>query len=72
VALGALLFLAATAVFAWFAWEETAEAFSAMSGHGIFAAVLGLFFTIVVGGGLMALVFYSSRKGHDDDAGTGF
>lgn len=27
--------------------------------------VLGVFFTILVGGGLMALLFYSSRKGKD-------
>ena len=27
---------------------------------------LGVFFTLLVGGGLMALVFYSSREGFDD------
>jgi hypothetical protein len=27
---------------------------------------LGIFFTILVGGGLMALVFYSSRAGFDE------
>jgi hypothetical protein len=27
---------------------------------------LGVFFTILVGGGLMALVFYSSREGFDE------
>ena len=27
---------------------------------------LGIFFTVVVGGGLMALVFYSSRAGYDE------
>ena len=27
---------------------------------------LGIFFTLVVGGGLMALMFYSSREGFDE------
>ena len=27
---------------------------------------LGVFFTLLVGGGLMALVFYSSREGFDE------
>ncbi len=39
---------------------------AAMSGHGIFAMVLGLVFSLGLGGGLMALVFYSSRAGYDD------
>ena len=29
---------------------------------------LGIFFTVSVGGGLMALVFYSSRAGYDETA----
>lgn len=28
----------------------------------------GVFFSLLVGGGLMALLFYSSRKGYDDRA----
>jgi len=39
---------------------------SAMSMHGWIALGLGTFFSLVVGGGLMALVFYSARKGYDD------
>jgi hypothetical protein len=27
---------------------------------------LGIFFTVVVGGGLMILIFYSSRAGYDE------
>jgi hypothetical protein len=27
---------------------------------------LGIFFTVVVGGGLMGLIFYSSRAGYDE------
>lgn len=34
--------------------------------HGALALGLGILFTVLIGGGLMALVFYSARKGHDD------
>ena len=36
---------------------------------GYVAMTLGVFFSLIVGGGLMALVFYSSRHGYDDEAG---
>lgn len=39
---------------------------SAMSIHGWIALGLGTFFSLLVGGGLMSLVFYSARKGYDD------
>lgn len=39
---------------------------SAMSIHGWIALALGTLLSLAVGGGLMALVFYSSRKGFDD------
>ena len=39
-----------------------------MSGHGFLAMGLGMGFSILLGGGLMALVFYSNRKGHDETA----
>lgn len=42
-----------------------------MSGHGWFAMGLGIVFTLGLGGGLMALVFYSARHGYDDAAATG-
>ncbi len=32
------------------------------------AMVLGVLFSIVIGAGLMALVFYSSRRGYDERA----
>jgi hypothetical protein len=35
---------------------------------GISALVIGGLGTLIVGGGLMALVFYSSRRGYDDAA----
>lgn len=56
-------FLVASIAYAIHAWN-------AMSGVGISPAgwvfmSLGVIFTIVVGGGLMALLFYSSRKNYD-------
>jgi hypothetical protein len=39
-----------------------------VSKHGWIAMGLGAFFSIVIGCGLMALMFYSSRSGHDDAA----
>jgi hypothetical protein len=39
---------------------------SAMSIHGWIALMLGTVLSLVVGGGLMALVFHSARKGYDD------
>jgi hypothetical protein len=39
-----------------------------MSGHGYTAMFLGIFCSLAVGGGLMALMFYSSRRGWDDSA----
>jgi hypothetical protein len=34
--------------------------------YGWFAIVGGVCFSLLVGGGLMALMFYSSRHGYDD------
>ncbi|WP_395645040.1 hypothetical protein [Terricaulis sp.] len=39
---------------------------SAMSVHGWIALTLGTVLSLVVGAGLMSLVFYSARKGYDD------
>ncbi len=39
---------------------------SAMSIHGWIALSLGTLFSLAVGGGLMALLFHSSRRGYDD------
>ena len=39
---------------------------SAMSIHGWIALTLGTLLSLAVGGGLMALVFHSARKGYDD------
>ena len=39
-----------------------------MSKHGWIALGLGTFFSILIGCGLMALMFYSNRSGHDEAA----
>ena len=45
-------------------WEQTAG--TAMGFHGWLAMILGIVFTMLVGFGLMGLMFYSSRHGYDD------
>jgi prolipoprotein diacylglyceryltransferase len=60
----ALLGLLAAAI--WYcihAWSEVAG--SGITPTGWLFLILGVVFTIVVGGGLMALLFYSSREGKD-------
>ena len=37
-----------------------------MSVHGYVAMILGIVFSLVLGCGFMALMFYRSRHGHDD------
>jgi heme/copper-type cytochrome/quinol oxidase subunit 2 len=37
-----------------------------MSGHGWTALVLGVVFSVIIGCGLMALMFFSSRRGYDE------
>jgi hypothetical protein len=39
-----------------------------MPAQGYVAMILGVVFSVALGGGLMALVFYSSRYGYDDEA----
>ena len=39
--------------------------------HMQIATILGVFFTVLVGTGLMSLSFLSNRSGHDDDATFG-
>jgi hypothetical protein len=45
------------------AWNSTD---APMDVHGWIALTLGVFFSFVVGFGLMGLMFYSSRKGYDE------
>lgn len=60
VALGAAV---AAGVYGW-----TSSGGAEMGGHGWAALILGTVLSLVVGGGLMALVFYSSRHGYDEGA----
>jgi hypothetical protein len=43
-----------------------------MSKHGWIALGLGTVFSLVIGCGLMALMFFSSRSGHDEAAAPKF
>ena len=57
-------------VIAWFAGQENGM----MSDQGWLALAIGIVVTAALGGGLMALVFYSDRAGYDEAAsevGTG-
>jgi len=62
--------LAASVWFALYSW--TAIEGPPMPAEGYVAMWLGIVFSLVVGCGLMALVFYSSRRGYDDAAGRYF
>ena len=64
VVLIALLVL--TGYWATSVWNASADA--VMDKHGWIALGLGTFFSLLIGCGLMALMFFSSRSGHDDAA----
>ena len=62
LALAVLLIVAvATAAYLWWSLAEVAIGI-----HGLIALVLGALISLGLGGGLMALVFYSHRRGFDD------
>jgi hypothetical protein len=63
--LGPLL-IGTTAVSVWI-WRQLGD--TEMGAHGYIALGLGVLATLAIGGGLMALVFYSHRHGYDDRAG---
>ena len=58
--------LAASAAVAFWVWQELGDV--TMSGHGWLAMGLGVGMTFLVGAGLMALVFFSHRRGFDERA----
>ncbi|MBR1272945.1 hypothetical protein JQ629_36315 [Bradyrhizobium sp. AUGA SZCCT0222] len=65
--LAVLVFLLAlTGIWAVTAWNSAGDI--QMSKHGWIALGLGTFFSLLIGCGLMALMFYSNRSGHDDKA----
>jgi hypothetical protein len=67
VLLGVLMaVLIVTVVWAATVWTSSNNV--AMSKHGWIALGLGTLFSFVIGSGLMALMFYSSRSGHDEAA----
>ena len=64
VVLGGLLVLAVTfMVQAWTRFDAQ------MSIHGWIALTLGVVLSLAIGLGLMALVFFSARRGYDDAVG---
>lgn len=58
------ILLAAGSYGAWQIWSSLGE--TVISTHGLIALGLGAVFTLLLGGGLMALAFYSARHGHDE------
>lgn len=63
----AVLFTMLTFALVWAAMAWTSEDVT-MSIHGWIALALGTTFSLAIGCGLMALMFYSNRSGHDDVA----
>lgn len=61
-----LVILILTVVWAVSVWTATGD--TVMSKHGWIALGLGTFFSLLIGCGLMALMFFSSRSGHDEVA----
>jgi hypothetical protein len=65
VVIGILLaLLAGTIYVAHYGWVSAGDV--TMPPWGWLMMGLGIFFTVVVGGGLMILIFYSSRAGYDE------
>ena len=65
-----LALLAASVWFALYSWTAIEGPPMPVEGH--VAMWLGIVFSLVIGCGLMALVFYSSRRGFDDAANRHF
>jgi len=67
VAVPLLALLALSVWFAVVAWERLGG--DTIPAYGYVAIAGGVIFSLLVGGGLMALVFYSNRHGYDDLSG---
>jgi len=67
-----VVMLGAALAFSWHVWTTVGadenQGGMAMNGNGMAALIIGGIGTLALGGGLMALVFYSSRRGYDDAA----
>jgi uncharacterized membrane protein YiaA len=61
-----IVILTGTVIWAVAVWNASSDV--EMSKHGWIALGLGTFFSVLIGCGLMALMFYSHRSGHDDSA----
>ena len=61
--------LAASAAVAFWVWRELGEV--AIGTHGLIAIGLGAVLTFGLGAGLMALMFFSARRGYDERAREG-
>jgi hypothetical protein len=61
--------LAVSLWFAGTAWTHLGAAAIDIPPYGYLAIAGGVVMSLLVGGGLMALVFYSSRHGYDDIGG---
>jgi len=62
----AIVLLGLLAIAVKFAIDTWQHSTAVMSIHGYIALGLGVFFSVVIGCGLMALIFYSDRRGYDD------
>jgi len=60
----ALVLIAAAVV--WWNWSVFSEIGAGMPAIGWVALIFGVILALGIGGGLMFLVFYSSRHGYDD------
>jgi hypothetical protein len=61
-----MVILILTAMWAVYVWNASSDA--PMDKHGWIALGLGSFLSLLIGCGLMALMFFSSRSGHDEVA----
>jgi hypothetical protein len=61
-----LVLLAILAAVGVFAYEGLTVPGSAMPAQGYAALAIGIVLSLIVGVGLMALLFYSSRRGYDE------
>jgi hypothetical protein len=62
-----LALLAVAAGFAWYVWRELGDV--EISPQGYLALGIGVAVTLGLGVGLMWLVYFSHRRGFDDEAG---